>query len=71
MKEFGRRVKSFRLQRGLTRKRLGQLVHERGVAMSHDLLVRLESGRANPRLTLIHALAAALDVDLMVLLGRD
>lgn len=62
---FGENVRRLRRQRGLSQRALAKLT---GVSTQYVGLV--EAGRANPRSTTLAALAAALGVDVTVLLSQ-
>jgi len=57
---FGRRVKELRAEREITQEELAERV---GVFRTY--MSRIETGAANPTLTVIHALADALSVDVV------
>ena len=59
---FGRRIKEIRAESGITQDELAERV---GVFRTY--MSRIETGAANPTLTVIHALADALSVDVTTL----
>lgn len=61
-KQFGQKIKDLRAQRGLNQEELAERV---GVFRTY--MSRIETGVANPTLTMIYALAAALDVSVIEL----
>jgi transcriptional regulator with XRE-family HTH domain len=63
---FGKRLRHYRKKRGLTLRQLGDRVGKQAPYLS-----MLESGKREPRLSLIDLLAQALDVDTAELLRRD
>ncbi|ALS57713.1 helix-turn-helix domain-containing protein [Rathayibacter toxicus] len=63
---LGQRLRHFRTQRGLT---LAQLAER--VAVSGSQLSLVETGRREPRLSLLHKLASALDIEVSSLLSED
>ena len=63
---FGKRLRHYRKQRGLTLRQLGDRVGKQAPYLS-----MLESGKREPRLSLIDLLAQALDIDTAALLQRD
>ncbi|ROQ54931.1 putative transcriptional regulator [Rathayibacter sp. PhB152] len=63
---LGQRIRHFRTRRGLT---LGQLAERVGVSGSQLSLI--ETGRREPRLSLMQALATALGVELAALLSNE
>ena len=60
---FGKRVKELRIEREITQEQLSERV---GVFRTY--MSRIETGVANPTLTMIHALAEALEVPATALL---
>ena len=60
---FGKRVKELRIEREITQEQLSERV---GVFRTY--MSRIETGVANPTLTMIHALADALEVSAATLL---
>ena len=60
---FGKRVKELRIEREITQEQLSERV---GVFRTY--MSRIETGVANPTLTMIHALADALEVSAAALL---
>ena len=59
---FGPRIRDLRQQAGLTQE---DLAHHCGLFRTY--LSRIENGKANPTLTMIHALAVSLDVPVTAL----
>ncbi|MBU6213370.1 MAG: helix-turn-helix domain-containing protein [Actinomycetales bacterium] len=59
--ELGERVRSLRLKRGLTQKRLAQLA-----GMTQPAIARLEAGGTTPTLMVLDRLAKALGMELKV-----
>src|SRR6478735_400428 len=63
---LGHRIRHFRGERGLTLDQLGEAV---GLAGSQLSLI--ENGKREPKLSVLDALSAALDVELSALLARE
>lgn len=61
-KQFGQRIKDLRAERGLNQEELAEKV---GVFRTY--MSRIETGAANPTLTMIYALADALGVSVIEL----
>lgn len=61
---FGERVRELRLASGLTQDDLAERC-----GLFRTYLSRIETGRANPTLTMIHALASSLGVPVVALFG--
>lgn len=59
-KQFGQRIKDLRAERGLNQEELAEKV---GVFRTY--MSRIETGAANPTLTMIYALADALNVSVL------
>ena len=59
---FGQRIRELRQQAGLTQE---DLAHHCGLFRTY--MSRIENGKANPTLTMIHALAVSLDVPVAAL----
>lgn len=64
--QFGRRVRSLRLQRGLSQEKLGELAE-----LDRTYISQTETGRRNVTLTTIVKLATALGVDAVELLRAE
>lgn len=65
-KLFGQRIRDLRAERGLNQEELAEKV---GVFRTY--MSRIETGVANPTLTMVYALADALDVEVVALFGPD
>lgn len=65
-KLFGQRIRDLRAERGLNQEELAERV---GVFRTY--MSRIETGVANPTLTMIYALAAALDVTVIELFESE
>lgn len=63
-KLFGQRIRDLRAERGLNQEELAEKV---GVFRTY--MSRIETGAANPTLTMVYALADALDVPVVDLFG--
>lgn len=63
---FGQRIRDLRAERGLNQEELAEKV---GVFRTY--MSRIETGAANPTLTMIYALADALGVDVVALFELD
>lgn len=63
---FGARVRALRLAGGLTQEDLADRC-----GLFRTYLSRIETGRANPTLTMIHALATSLRVPVVALFGDE
>lgn len=63
---FGSRVRQLRLAAGLTQE---DLAHRCGLFRTY--MSRIETGNANPTLTMIHALAGSLRVPVTALFEKD
>ena len=62
--DFGRRLRSLRLERGLSQERLGELA-----SLDRTYISQAEAGRRNVTLVTINKLASALGVDAAVLVS--
>ena len=62
--DFGRRLRSLRLERGLSQERLGELA-----SLDRTYISQAEAGRRNVTLVTIDKLAKALGVDAAVLVS--
>ncbi len=62
--DFGRRLRSLRLERGLSQERLGELA-----SLDRTYISQAEAGRRNVTLVTIDKLASALGVDAAVLVS--
>lgn len=60
MESIGAKLKSIRKQKGLTLRALGKAAN-----VSHSFIADIESGRSNPSLDTLDALAKALNVSIM------
>jgi transcriptional regulator with XRE-family HTH domain len=65
-KLFGQRIRDLRAERGLNQEELAEKV---GVFRTY--MSRIETGVANPTLTMVYALADALGVEVVALFGTD
>ena len=65
LSELGRKVRSGRAKRGMTRRQLAQASHT-----SERYLAQIESGAGNPSVTVLRAIAQALDIPAANLLGE-
>ena len=63
---FGDRIRELRLAMGMTQEDLADRC-----GLFRTYMSRIETGNANPTLTMIHALAASLRVPVAVLFERD
>lgn len=63
---LGDRIKQLRLNKKLSLRELGRLAH-----ISHSFIADIESGRSNPSLNTLEALANALGTTTSYLLGED
>ena len=63
-RSFGQRVRDLRLASGLTQEELAERC-----GLFRTYLSRIETGQANPTLTMIHTLAASLGVPVVALFG--
>jgi transcriptional regulator with XRE-family HTH domain len=63
---FGERIRALRLARGLTQDDLA--AH---CGLFRTYMSRIETGQANPTLTMVHALATSLEVDVADLFAAD
>jgi transcriptional regulator with XRE-family HTH domain len=61
---FGQRIRELRLLAGLTQDDLAERC-----GLFRTYMSRIETGQANPTLTMIHALASSLGVEVPVLFG--
>lgn len=66
MQTFGERLKNFRTARGLDQRQLGELIH-----LSHTAVSRIERGERAVKIDEALAIAEALGVPLMSLLGEE
>jgi transcriptional regulator with XRE-family HTH domain len=64
MESIGARLKNIRKKRGLTLRALGKAAN-----VSHSFIADIESGRSNPSLDTLEALAKALDVPIIDIIG--
>ncbi len=62
-KNLGLRIKELRVERGITQEELAE-----SCGMFRTYMSRIESGRANPTLTMLYVMADALQVDVRDLL---
>jgi transcriptional regulator with XRE-family HTH domain len=63
---FGQRIRQLRLAAGLTQEDLSERC-----GLFRTYMSRIETGQANPTLTMIHALATSLKVPVVALFGDD
>ena len=64
-RNFGRRVRDLRRAAGMTQEDLAERC-----GLFRTYMSRIETGKANPTLTMIHALAASLGVPVTALFGE-
>ena len=65
-RSFGQRVRELRLAQGLTQEDLAERC-----GLFRTYMSRIETGVANPSLTMVHALATSLGVPIAALFGAD
>lgn len=65
-RSFGKRIRDLRMAEGMTQEDLAERC-----GMFRTYLSRVETGRANPTLTMIHALAGSLGVGIVDLFEQE
>jgi transcriptional regulator with XRE-family HTH domain len=66
MDTLGARLKRLRENKKLSLRKLGGMAH-----LSHSFIADIESGRSNPSIDTLNALAKALDVPVAELIGKN
>ncbi len=66
MDTLGSRLKKIRENKKLSLRKLGEIAH-----LSHSFIADIESGRSNPSLDTLKALATALEVSVPELIGKN